>query len=123
MATTLTRPATQQPDLAVAPNRIQVTLLVVVAALATAVLVVQVADPAPSDASHEVAEHARQMTLAPLDESSDEAEYARQATLGTLVGTDESHQVAEATRMKRLVPVTDDSFERNEAARQAGLGG
>lgn len=122
MTTTLTRPETQSSAIPVAPSRFPITLLVVIGALATAVLVGQVFSPAASDTSYEVAELARQTALVQVDESSFEAEYARQAALGAVAQTDDSHHIAEAARMTRIAPVADDSFERNEAARQAGLG-
>lgn len=123
MTTTLTRPETQRPAVPVTPSRFpMITLLVVAGAIATAVLVGLVAGPGASDDSYEVAELARQTALAQVDESPFVAEYARQAAFGAVAETDDSHHVAELARMIRLAPATDNSFERNEAARHAGLG-
>jgi hypothetical protein len=143
MTTTLTRPETQQPVVEAAPtaNRFPITLLVAVAVFATAILVGQVATSPAVDGSHEVAEFgrqtalatvdnshnaaefARQIALATVDNSHAAAEFARQSAIGAVVSIDESHQIAESARMNGLAPVADDSFERNEAERQASLGG
>lgn len=125
MSTTLTRPETRQPVVeAVGTNRFPLTLLVAAAVLATAILVGQVVSSPAVDGSHDVAEFGRQTALAPVDDSHDAAEYARMSAFGAVVAsTDASHEIAESARMNRLAPVTDDSFERNEAQRQAAFGG
>jgi hypothetical protein len=123
MTTTLTRPETCQPVAEAAPSRYPITLLVAAAALATAILVGQVATSPAVDGSHDVAEFARQTALAPGDDSHIAAEVARLTALGAVAPTDESHHIAEMTRMTRRAPVVDDSFERNEASRQGALGG
>ncbi|HSJ29175.1 MAG TPA: hypothetical protein VLB67_13285 [Acidimicrobiia bacterium] len=121
MTTTLTRPETGQPVVESAPNRSAIAFLVAAAALATAILVFQVASSPVVDGSHDVAEFGRQTALAPVDDSHITAEHSRLTALG--VAIDQSHQTAETVRMSRLAPVVDDSFERNEAGRQAALAG